>query len=272
MVTITVTVALSVIAHGISAAPLPGTPLGIPPQLIAAVRTWRRSRHPATITVRRHLATKLSGCIRPMAQRAVMGRVASDGRGHATSSAVALTTAVRSGTISACELLELYLERIERLDRAPSTRWSPSTRSGPAAAASAADDAVARGEVLGPLHGLPMTIKDAIETGGVRSTGGAVELARPRPGVGRARRRPPEGGRGDRVRQDQPAALVGRHAGYNEIFGTTNNPWSTDRTYPVGRREARRPRSRAGFTSFELGTDIGGSVRDARALLRRVRR
>ena len=44
------------------------------------------------------------------------------------------------------------------------------------AAAAKADDALARGDAVGPLHGLPVTIKDAIETEGIRSTGGAVEL------------------------------------------------------------------------------------------------
>ena len=44
------------------------------------------------------------------------------------------------------------------------------------AAADAADAARAGGDELGPLHGLPITIKDAIETEGIRSTGGAVEL------------------------------------------------------------------------------------------------
>ena len=39
-----------------------------------------------------------------------------------------------------------------------------------------ADEAFARGDALGPLHGLPVTIKDAIETEGIRSTGGATEL------------------------------------------------------------------------------------------------
>ena len=44
------------------------------------------------------------------------------------------------------------------------------------AAARAADEALAHGAMVGPLHGLPITIKDALEVGGLRSTGGAIEL------------------------------------------------------------------------------------------------
>ena len=118
-----------------------------------------------------------------------------------------------------------------------------------------------RGEWRGPLHGLPITIKDAIEVGGVRSTGGAVELTDHVPAA------------------DAPAVARLKAAGaivfgktnvprwsgdlqtYNEIFGTTNNPWDArPRTRRVVGRPGRRGRRRAS-PSFEVGTDIGGSVR-----------
>ena len=98
----------------------------------------------------------------------------------ATSTAMALTAALRAREISSRELLELYLERIDRLDRADRRRERgrhARRRACREVAAAAADDALARGDDVGPLHGLPMTIKDAIETEGIRSTGGAVELA-----------------------------------------------------------------------------------------------
>ncbi len=47
---------------------------------------------------------------------------------------------------------------------------------------------------------------------------------------------------------------------YNDIFGTTNNPWALDRT-PGGSSGGAAAAVATGFTSFELGTDIGGSVR-----------
>ena len=127
-------------------------------------------------------------------------------------------------------------------------------------AAAAADEATARGEALGPLHGLPITIKDAIETEGIRSTGGAVELA------------------GHVPVTDAPAVAQLKAAGaivfgktnlprwsgdmqaYNQLFGTTNNPWAPDRV-PGGSSGGAAAAVACGFTSFELGTDIGGSIR-----------
>ena len=116
--------------------------------------------------------------------------------------------AIRDREITSRELLELYLDRIERLDptiNAVVTLDVDRAR----AEADAADAAPRAGGPLPPLHGLPITIKDAIETAGIRSTGGAVELtdhvpAADAPAVARLKR-----GRRDRVRQDQPAALVG---------------------------------------------------------------
>ena len=70
--------------------------------------------------------------------------------------------------------------RLRRSDRTAqrhrSTRSSRSTSSGAEPRRRAADEALARGDAIGPLHGLPITIKDAIETEGIRSTGGATEL------------------------------------------------------------------------------------------------
>ena len=179
---------------------------------------------------------------------------------HATSSAVELTAALRSKEISARELLDLYLERIDRLDRDGVNAVVTLDVDRARAAASAADEALARGDAVGPLHGLPITIKDAIETEGIRSTGGAVELATHIPTA------------------DAPAVARMKAAGaivfgktnlprwcgdsqaFNELFGTTNNPWSFAHV-PGGSSGGSAAALAAGFTGAELGTDIGGSVR-----------
>src|SRR3954447_8611169 len=181
----------------------------------------------------------------------------------ATSTATELTAALRAKEISSRELLALYLERIERLDRADGGGVNAVVTldvERAAAAAAAADDALARGDELGPLHGLPMTIKDAIETEGIRSTGGAVELADHVPAA------------------DAPAVARLKSAGaivfgktnlprfsgdsqaFNELFGTTNNPWSFAHV-PGGSSGGSAAALAAGLTGAELGTDIGGSVR-----------
>jgi amidase len=177
----------------------------------------------------------------------------------ATLSAVELADGVRSGRWSSRELLDLYLDRIDRLG-GPINAVVTLDAERAWDAAAAADAAVARGDELGPLHGLPITVKDAIETEGIRSTGGARELV-------------------DHVpTSDAPAVARLKGAGaivfgktnlprwsadiqtYNDIFGVTRNPWALDRTVG-GSSGGAAAAVASGFTSFELGTDIGGSVR-----------
>jgi amidase len=174
-------------------------------------------------------------------------------------SATRQAAAIRAGDLSSEELLDLVLDRIDRLNPEVNAVVTIDP-DGAREAAQAADAALARGEPLGPLHGLPITVKDALATAGMRSTGGAVEL-------------------GDHVpTQDATAVARARAAGavvlgktnlprwsgdlqsYNELFGTTNNPWALDRV-PGGSSGGAAAAVACGFTSFELGTDIGGSIR-----------
>ncbi|MFZ4719607.1 MAG: amidase family protein [Ilumatobacteraceae bacterium] len=173
--------------------------------------------------------------------------------------AVEQARAIRERRLGSEELLDLFLDRIERADpvvRAVCTLDVHAAR----LRCRAADDAVAAGEWWGPLHGLPITVKDAIVTAGIRSTGGAVELRDHVPAV------------------DAPAVAALKAAGavvfgktnlpewsgdwqsYNDMFGTTTNPWGAQRT-AGGSSGGAAAAVACGMTSFELGTDIGGSVR-----------
>jgi amidase len=78
-------------------------------------------------------------------------------------SAVELAAAIARKEVSARELLDLCLTRADRLDKSVHAVVTLDVDRARDAAA-AADDATARGESNGPLHGLPITIKDAIET------------------------------------------------------------------------------------------------------------
>jgi Asp-tRNA(Asn)/Glu-tRNA(Gln) amidotransferase A subunit family amidase len=92
-----------------------------------------------------------------------------------TWSATRQAAAIRAGEVSSRELLEQQLARIELFNpmiNAVVTLDAARSR----AAADAADADASRGAWHGPLPGLPITIKDAIEVAGMRSTGGAVEL------------------------------------------------------------------------------------------------
>jgi amidase len=177
----------------------------------------------------------------------------------ATATARRLEDELRARRISSRELLDIYLTRIEQLDP-PINAVVTLDREGAYAAATRADEAAARGDWLGPLHGLPITIKDAIEVAGVRSTGGATELAEhvptaDAPSVARLK------GAGAIVfGKTNVPRWSGDVQTFNELFGTTNNPWSPDRV-PGGSSGGPAAAVACGFTAFELGTDIGGSVR-----------
>jgi amidase len=173
--------------------------------------------------------------------------------------ATALAAAIRNRELSSRELLERYLGRVEALN--PSINAVVTLDSDRAlAAAAAADEAAARQEWAGALHGLPVTIKDAIETAGLRSTGGAPELkdhvpATDAPSVSRLK----AAGAVVFGKTNAPR-WSGDVQTYNDLFGTTNNPWDVTRT-PGGSSGGAAAAVAAGLTSFELGTDIGGSVR-----------
>jgi len=177
----------------------------------------------------------------------------------ATQDAGELAAAIARKEVGSRELLDLYLDRIDRLNPSLNAVVTLDVDRARAAAA-AADEMTSRGQSAGPLHGLPITIKDAIEVEGVRSTGGATELTDHVPASDAAA-----------VAQLKAAGAVvfgktniprwsGDLQSYNEIFGTTNNPWDVTRA-PGGSSGGPAAAVAAGFTSFELGTDIGGSIR-----------
>jgi len=177
----------------------------------------------------------------------------------ATQDAGALAAAIARKEVSSRELLDLYLDRIDRLDpplNAVVTLDVDRAR----AAAAAADDMTSRGESAGPLHGLPITIKDAIEVEGVRSTGGATELTDHVPASDAAAVAQLKGAGAVVFGKTNVPRWSGDLQTYNEIFGTTNNPWDATRA-PGGSSGGPAAAVAAGFTSFELGTDIGGSIR-----------
>ena len=116
-----------------------------------------------------------------------------------------------------------------------------------------------------------MTIKDAFETEGLTTTSGAPELADHVPARRRRCRGAAQGGRRHRVRQDEPAALRRRHADLQRALRRcTNNPVGPDRA-PGGSSGGAAAALATGMTLLELGSDIGGSIRNPVALLRRLR-
>jgi len=175
-------------------------------------------------------------------------------------SARAQAAAVASGEISAVELLDRVLVRYERHN--PEINAVIVTRIDDARErAAAADAATAAGESWGPLHGVPITVKEAFDWEGTPTTWGMPALR-------------------DNI-ADTNAVAVDRLLGagavlygktnvpygladwqsFNEIYGTTNNPWDLTRV-PGGSSGGSAAALATGMSSLEFGSDIGASIRN----------
>ena len=178
-------------------------------------------------------------------------------------SAVEMAALIRDRKISARELLEAHLKQIERenpkvnaivtlvADRAIET-------------ARRADEAQARGEPLGPLHGLPVAHKDLIDTAGIRTTYGSpifanhipvtdaihVERIRRAGAIAIGKTNTPEFGAGSQT--------------FNPIFGPTLNPYDPTKTCGGSSGGSAVALAR-GMVPLADGTDSGGSLRNPAA-------
>jgi amidase len=173
--------------------------------------------------------------------------------------ATSMLEALRAKRMSAQELLAWHLERIARYN--PSLNAIVTFNEEQARQrATTADAALAKGIMLGPLHGLPVTIKDCIEVAGLPTTAGVPQRAH----VISTTTAP--------VAQsilDAGAVLLGKTnlppyatdwQTTNPLFGRTNNPWDLART-PGGSTGGGAAALAAGLTALEFGSDLGGSLR-----------
>jgi amidase len=175
-------------------------------------------------------------------------------------SATELARLIRSGKVSSVELLEHYFGRIDRLN-APINAVIAEDREGARKRAAAADAAIARGDVWGPLHGVPMTVKESYDIAGYRTTWGIPAMkdnvaTRDALSIQRLKR----AGAVIFGKTNVPLRLADFQS-YNDIYGTTNNPWNVDRT-PGGSSGGSAAALAAGLTGIETGSDIGGSIRN----------
>lgn len=174
--------------------------------------------------------------------------------------AIELLEDLRARRLSARELLEAHLDRHRQVHgEINAVVTTDLERAG--ADAVAIDDARARGEDLGPLAGLPITVKDGFDVEGMPAVSGVAALA-------------------DRAKDCADADVVAtvRRAGavpwgksnvpvmlgdwqsFNDVYGTTNNPFDPTRT-PGGSSGGAAAALATGVTPLEIGSDIGGSLR-----------
>lgn len=173
-------------------------------------------------------------------------------------SAIALTQALANKEISSAELLETMISRIETLDKkinAVVVRDFEQAR----LSAKAADIAISKGQSL-PLLGLPITVKESFNVAGLPTTWGNPQFKN---------WRPTEDALAVARLKAAGAIIIGKtnvpfmlmdYQSYNDLYGKTNNPWDISLT-PGGSSGGAAAALAAGFTSLELGSDIGGSIR-----------
>ncbi len=175
------------------------------------------------------------------------------------SSASRLARAIRAKEVSSTELVKAHLKRIERVN--PKLNAVVQLAADRAIeAAHAADAALSRGQAKGPLHGVPITFKDAIETAGIISTGGTL---------GRRARVPHQDAEVVRRLRAAGAIVLGKtncpELGWawesdNLIYGHTSNPFDLSLS-PGGSSGGESAIIAAGGSPLGLGSDAGGSVR-----------
>jgi len=169
-----------------------------------------------------------------------------------------MARAIRERRLSAVEAYELHVARIARLNPALNAIVIPNERA--RADAAAADAALARGESPGPLHGVPVTIKDIFDVEGLRNTAGyppARDNVSTRDATVTARMR--SAGAVILGKTNVPLLCYDWQCD-SPIFGRTNNPWALART-PGGSTGGGAAAVAAGLSSLEIGSDAAGSIR-----------
>jgi amidase len=170
-----------------------------------------------------------------------------------------LAAAIREGKVSAEEAVDAHLKHIDRHNPALNAIVTLNEEEA-RRRAKEADADLKEGNTWGPLHGVPVTIKDTFETAGLRTTSSFKPLADYIP------------------RQDATVVSRMREAGAiilgktnlpelafdcqsnSPLFGPANNPWDVRRT-PGGSTGGGAAAVAAGLSPLEIGSDIGGSIR-----------
>jgi amidase len=177
--------------------------------------------------------------------------------------ATELAGMLRAREISARELLEAHLDRIERLDPSVNAVVTLDV-DGARAAADAADAALAAGEDVGPLHGLPVAHKDTHATGGMRTTWGSplhTDTVPLRDELIVARYKAAGAVRVGKT--NVPEFAAGSHT-FNTVFGATHNPYRHGLS-AGGSSGGAAAALAAGFVPLADGSDMGGSLRNPAA-------
>jgi amidase len=167
---------------------------------------------------------------------------------------------LRRGEVSSREVTELLLARIDAVNPAVNAVVEL-RRQAALQAAAAADRATARGDATGPLHGVPMTIKDSFNVAGLHTTWGDPDFKDFVAGSDATVARRLQRAGAIIVGKTNVAFMLGDFGQTaNPLHGVTRNPWDPTRT-PGGSSGGAAAALAAGMTFLEYGSDLVGSVR-----------
>src|SRR2546426_2677706 len=184
-------------------------------------------------------------------------------------SARQLAADIRKKKLGCLELLDLYLARVQKYDGALNAvvvRDFDRART----RARAADRALSKGDAWGPLHGVPMTIKESYDVAGLPTTWGVPAFKN---NIATTNALAVDRLLGAGVvlfgKTNVPLYLADWQS-FNAIYGTTNNPWDVSRA-PGGSSGGSAAALAAGLTGLEAGSDIGSSLPNPAHLCRALR-
>ena len=176
-----------------------------------------------------------------------------------TLSALDLAAQIKNGEVSATEAVEYFISRIKQhnptLNAVVADRFDAALED-----AQKADAQQANGETLGALHGVPMTIKDAFEVEGITCDVGAPQFANTISMQDSVVVEKLSAAGAIILGKTNTPLFCGDWQSFNEVHGTTNNPYNLDHT-PGGSSGGAVAALAAGMTAMEYGSDIGGSIR-----------
>jgi aspartyl-tRNA(Asn)/glutamyl-tRNA(Gln) amidotransferase subunit A len=174
-------------------------------------------------------------------------------------SAVEIATLVREKTVSPIEVTESFLARIDTVNphiNAYVTLTPDLARE----AAKRAEAAVMAGATLGPLHGVPFSVKDLVFTAGVRTTAGSQVFRDFVPDVDSVVVARLKAAGGIMLGKTNTPEFGYKATTENLVFGETRSPWALDKT-PGGSSGGASAATAAGLAPLSIGTDGGGSIR-----------
>ncbi|MBD2536044.1 amidase [Nostoc flagelliforme FACHB-838] len=170
-----------------------------------------------------------------------------------------LAQMIRDRQVSAVEVLNAYLNQVTQHNSTINAICTLDEENA-CARAKQADEALNRGENWGALHGVPITVKDLLETAGLRTTAGSKSLKNYTPqqdatAVSRLR-----SAGAILLGKTNVGDLAGGYQGLNDVFLRVNNPWRLERT-PGGTSSGSAAAIAAGLSPLDLCSDFGGSIR-----------